>query len=122
MAKRKWKKSPEELIDLFYSVMESFPQVELRKMFGYPCAFYNGNMLVGLHEDHMIVRLKPSDLKKAFETHAGSPFAPMEGRVMKEYAALEKEILADPEKVAFYVEKSIAYVKTLPPKVKKSRK
>jgi len=119
---RKWEKAPQELVDLFYSVMERFPDAELRKMFGYPCAFYNGNMFVGLHERNMAVRLEKGELEKAFESGSGREFAPMKGRVMREYLALGEEVLADPEKVAVFVEKSMAYVKTLPRKVKKSKK
>ncbi len=39
-----WKKAPQENIDFFNDVLEKHPEVEKRKMFGYPCAFMGGNM------------------------------------------------------------------------------
>jgi hypothetical protein len=41
----KWQKSPQDLIDLFASVMPGPPAVQ-RKMFGYPAGFINGNMFM----------------------------------------------------------------------------
>jgi hypothetical protein len=52
----KWQKSPQDLVDLFASVMPCPPAVQ-RKMFGYPAGFINGNMFMGLFQDDMILRL-----------------------------------------------------------------
>jgi len=119
MEKKKWEKAPQKLVDLFYFVMEAHPQANLRKMFGYPCAFYNNNMFVGLHERNLVVRLEKKELEKAFIAKAGKPFEPMSGRVMKEYLALNEEVLSDPKQVAEFIKKSFDYVKTLPAKQKK---
>src|SRR6266481_3930164 len=54
-----WRKSPQELIDLFQSVMPGPPAAQ-RKMFGYPAGFVNGNMFMGLFQDDMILRLPES--------------------------------------------------------------
>ena len=43
--KGKWKKSPPELVATFDAAIAGKPGVERRQMFGYPCAFLNGNML-----------------------------------------------------------------------------
>ena len=118
---KKWEKSPQELIEKFYKVMENFPEVELRKMFGYPCAFLNGNMCVGLHESSLIVRLEEEDRSGALEQNLGTIFAPMKGRVMKEYVSLAQSILQSEEQLTDFVKKSLEYVQTLPPKIKKKR-
>ena len=120
MEKKKWEKSPQELVDLFYAVMEAFPKAELRKMFGYPCAFYQGNMFVGLHEKSLAVRLARQDLEKAFLNRLGRPFSPIEGRIMREYVSLEEKVLKDPEEVKSFIGKAFSYVKTLPKKEKKT--
>jgi hypothetical protein len=52
----KWQKSPQDLIDLFTSVMPGPPAVQ-RKMFGYPAGFISGNMFMGLFQNDMILRL-----------------------------------------------------------------
>jgi len=55
MAKKRtapvWRKSPDDLIALFYAALPEDPRVERRKMFGYPCAFVGGNLFSGLHAD-----------------------------------------------------------------------
>ena len=98
--------------------MEYFPEAELRKMFGYPCAFLNGNMFVGLHQNDFAIRLLPKDRQDALDQKSGKIFAPMKDRVMKEYVALEAEVIYDRSALKQYVMKSFLYAKTLPEKKK----
>jgi len=119
---KKWKKSSPTLVKRFYEHMQNFKDAELRKMFGYPCAFVHGNMFSGLHEENWIVRLRQSELNKAFESGAGLPFAPMKGRLMKEYVALATNVIADPEKCQFWLEQSYDYLHSLPIKPAKKSK
>lgn len=37
-----WRKAPPELVVFLKELVSAYPQVELRVMFGYPCAFVNG--------------------------------------------------------------------------------
>lgn len=119
MKKKTWEKSPESLVRRFYEMMEFFPQAELRKMFSYPCAFLNGNMCVGLHESNMAVRLDPESRERALQEGWGNIFAPMAGRVMKEYVALSETTINNPKELHKIIKKSFDYVATLEPKVKK---
>lgn len=52
-----WQKSSPELIARFGACLPDDPLIERRQMFGYPCAFVNGKMFVGLHEENLIMRL-----------------------------------------------------------------
>jgi TfoX/Sxy family transcriptional regulator of competence genes len=113
--KGKWKKSPPELVAAFDTAIAGKPGVERRQMFGYPCAFLNGNMLSGLFQDQMMVRLSEADRAKAQLQAAATPFAPG-GRPMREYVVLPPEIVADKRKVGAWLKRAIAYVETLPPK------
>ena len=63
--KGKWKKSPTELIAAFDAAIAGKPGVERRQMFGYPSAFLKGNLLSGLFQDQMMVRLSEADRAKA---------------------------------------------------------
>ena len=47
-------------------------------------------------------------------------FEPMPGRVMREYVVVPKVLLKAPEELRTGVEKSLAYVSSLPAKPKKS--
>ncbi|MCA9507190.1 MAG: TfoX/Sxy family protein [Myxococcales bacterium] len=120
MNKKIWKKSPQDLQEIFYSSMEEFPSVELRKMFGYPCAFLNGNMMTGLHEENFAIRLPSLERQKALDSKQGNIFAPMKGRIMKEYLALSKNIIDDKKKLHAWLLKSFDYTNSLPKKEKKS--
>ncbi len=52
-----WEKPSETLIEHFGRWLPDDSNVERRKMFGCPCAFVNGNMFAGVHEQNLIVRL-----------------------------------------------------------------
>lgn len=118
---KKWQKSPQHLIDNFYALMEFFPEADLRKMFGYPCAFLNGNMFIGLHEANLVIRLPNEDRKQLFEEKLATPFEPMKGRIMREYACFTDPDM-NTEKLKKLIQVSIDFVKMLPKKEKKPRK
>src|SRR4051794_27981579 len=87
-----WRKSSPKLIALFQESVPDDPRVEPRKMFGYPCCFVQGNLFMGLHQEHFLVRLSEKDRAAAFKVGA-KVFAPMPGRIMKEYATLPSSVL-----------------------------
>ncbi|MCB1109984.1 MAG: TfoX/Sxy family protein [Chlamydiia bacterium] len=113
----KWKKSSQELIDQFYETLEPFEAAEMRKMFGYPCSFLNGNMFTGLHEENWVLRLSEADREEIKELGA-EPFVPM-GRAMKEYVLLPLSIRKDAVALRQWIQRSIDFVGALPPKEKK---
>jgi TfoX/Sxy family transcriptional regulator of competence genes len=117
-----WRKSPQSLIDLFDGAVPTDPRLERRKMFGYPAAFVNGNMCMGLHQEDFIVRLSPEDRDEIKATHGAVAFEPMKGRAMREYVALPADILDDSGRLADWVGRSFAFVSGMPPKEKKPRK
>jgi TfoX/Sxy family transcriptional regulator of competence genes len=121
MEKKTWKKSPEKLIELFYSALPADPQVEKRKMFGCPCAFVNGNMFSGLHEDNMIVRLEEKDREEMIAHQGAKPFQPMPGRTMKSYISVPETIKKDQTALRSLVQRSFDYSRSLPIKEKKKR-
>ena len=94
--------------------MDTFEELEPRKMFGYPCRFLNGNMLSGLHEENWVLRLSEED-REAMTELGAKPFEPM-GRKMREYVMLPAEILADESQLKKWIERSIGFVGALPPK------
>ena len=111
----KWKKAPPELIARFDAAIARHEGVVRKQMFGYPCAFLNGNMLTGLFEDKMMVRLSEKDRAKASLEAAAVPFAPA-GRPMREYVVLPPEIIENPRKLGAWLKRAVAYVGSLPKK------
>ncbi len=117
--KAKWKMAPPELIAHFDTAIAKDDRVVRKQMFGYPCAFLNGNMLTGLFEDQMMVRLSETDRAKATLDAAARPFAPG-GRPMREYVVLPAAIIADTRKLGAWLKRAVAYVETLPAKKPKT--
>jgi len=118
----KWRKSPADLIELFTSVLPDDTAIEKRQMFGYPCAFVNGNMFTGLHQEALIVRLGEDDRKQLIDEAGAIQFEPMPGRPMREYVALPQALLDDREKLTKIITAAKEFANLLPPKIKKPRK
>ena len=109
-----WKKVPGELAEKFLAALPDDPRVDRRQMFGCPCAFVEGNMFAGLHEDRLIVRL-PNEAAKR-------PCLIM-GLTMKQYAAFDDATALDKAALTRWIARALDYVATLPPKPpKKARK
>lgn len=119
---RKWKPAPPDLIATFTKAVEGVPGAQLRKMFGFPAAFLNGNLFTGLFEDTMILRLSPADRATLLKIPGARPFEPMKGRPSREYIIVPDAILAYGEELTDWVEKARAFASSLPPKEKRATK
>src|SRR2546430_7616057 len=101
MAKRampKWRPAPEALTEQFARACADLPKIDNRKMFGYPAIFLNGNMVAGLFQDRMIVRLSEQDRETLASIPGAARFEPMPGRPMREYMVLPASIVDAPAK------------------------
>lgn len=116
----KWQKSSPELISRFDACLPSAAGVERRQMFGYPCAFVNGNMFTGLHEQRLVVRLNASDRAKLLSEAKAEPFSVM-GRTMREYVVIADALQRSPREVSVWMRRALAYAQTLAVKAKTAR-
>ncbi len=117
-----WTKAPQSLVDLFAESLPDDERIERRKMFGYPCAFVNGNMFAGLFQDQMFARLAPSRRAALERAHGPLPFAPMSDRPMKDYTRLPDAVLADEAAVADLLAGALVFASALPAKVKRAKR
>ena len=117
----KFTPAPEAVIKLFHTAVDGLPEVELRKMFGYPCAFVHGQMMAGIFQDRIMLRLSDEDRAKCLKLPGAKLFEPMPGRPMREYVDLPREVLDSPAALKRWVKLGRAYVETLPAKEKKAR-
>ena len=118
----KWKKSSEALKERFAMIVEGLGGVEQRQMFGYPCAFANGYLFFGLHEENMILRLDEAD-REAFLKKTGSHlFEPMAGRPMREYVVIAPKWQKSSAQLKRWLSRSLSYVRGLKPKTKRRSK
>ncbi len=110
-AKQKWKKAPERWVEAFDASLPAYPGAERRKMFGYPCVFLNGNMVAGLHEIGLVIRL-PLPQRQALEAAGGKPFEPMPGRLMREYVVAPESLATDHRELARWLMLAFEFVAT----------
>jgi TfoX/Sxy family transcriptional regulator of competence genes len=114
----KWRKSPEVLVQAFDHCLPGVAGVQRKAMFGYPCAFVNGHLFCGLHQDSIIVRLSEAR-RNALVAKGASVFEPMPGRPMKEYVVAPADIVADREKLHALLDEALAHASSLAAKPRK---
>ena len=89
--------------------------VEEKKMFGGVGFLLNGNMLVGVWQSSLVVRLGPEEGDEALrETHV-SEFN-ITGRAMKGWALVAPEGVEDDDQLRGWIERAMKFVKALPAK------
>lgn len=106
-----WKRVPLELAERFLATLPTAADVERRQMFGCPCAFVNGNMFAGLHEDRLIVRLP--------DEAANRP-AVILGKTMKQYALFPAAVQLAPNEFASWLQRGYEFTRALPAKAPKA--
>ena len=118
----KWRKPSEDLMELLDTLLKPYDCTS-KKMFGSLTYFINNNMLTGVHEDIIFLRLSEEDREKIIKEFPDvNQFEPLEGRKMREYVVLDEEIYRDIPTLEKWLEKGVNYVSTLPPKIPKQKK
>ena len=115
----KWRTAPAPLVARFEHAVAALPEVQQRKMFGYPAAFVNGHMFAGVFQASLFVRLAEKDRTELIEKEGATPFAPMPGRVMREYVVLPPSIVESEAKLTAWLSRASRYVASLPPTSRK---
>jgi TfoX/Sxy family transcriptional regulator of competence genes len=117
----KFTPASEKTISLFQDLVKNLPEAEPRKMFGYPCAFVNGQMFVGVFQDRLMLRLSDEDRARFLKLPGAKLFEPMPGRPMREYVELTPAILNSDATLRRWIARGLDYAKSLPPKAKPAR-
>ncbi len=119
----KWRKAPEHMVKLFDELVAVLPpDVERRKMFGFPCVFVNGQLFAGLHQEILMLRLSEADRQAFLQVAGAAQFEPMPGRPMREYVVAPPRLPENHSELPAWLEKSVAYARTVPPKSPKPAK
>ncbi len=114
----KFEKSSPGQVARFHAAMDrnAAPDVTERKMFGYPCAWIGGNMLTGLFAEAWWVRVSEPDRAVLLALPGAHPFEPLPGRAMGRYVVLPPDVVGSEANLDAWLEKAIAFTRTLPPK------
>ncbi len=86
-----------------------------KRMFGGVGFLLNGNMLVGVWKDSLVVRLGPEVSVAALEQSHVRPFD-ITGKPMRGWALVEPEGLELDSQLAEWIDQTLQFVRTLPPK------
>jgi TfoX/Sxy family transcriptional regulator of competence genes len=114
-----WKKSPAELIERFAAALPNHRDIVRRPMFGYPAAFANGNMVCGLFQDSVVVRLGKDGAASAVAEGRAQQFTPMPGRTMTGYGLVPEAEAQDVRALAAWLQQALDFTLTLPKKAAK---
>jgi TfoX/Sxy family transcriptional regulator of competence genes len=119
MNRASWKKSPAELVERFAIALPEHPAVVRKPMFGYPAAFANGNMVCGLFQDSVVVRLGKEGAASAVADGRAQQFTPMPGRTMSGYVLVPTVEANDTRALAAWLQQALDFTLTLPKKAAK---
>jgi TfoX/Sxy family transcriptional regulator of competence genes len=114
----KFEKSPPELVSRFNAVLDAHaaPDVTRRPMFGYPCAWINGNMATGLFAKQWWLRLADADREELLAMPGAHPFEVMPGKAMGAYVTMPDDVVADDARLGDWIDRALTFTRTVPPK------
>jgi TfoX/Sxy family transcriptional regulator of competence genes len=114
-----WSAVPDEQAEGFRLALEPLPEVELRKMFGCPCAFVHGQMFAVFHPVGLALKLSDEDRETLLKEPNARVFEPMPGRKMRQYVVLPPAYASNVDALQQWLDKAYHYAEALPPKEKK---
>jgi hypothetical protein len=112
-------KSPAALVERFATALPQHPAVVRKPMFVYPAAFANGNMVCGLFQDSVVVRLGKEGAASAVAAGRAQQFTPMPGRTMTGYVLVPTAEANDTTALAAWLQQALDFTLTLPKKAEK---
>jgi hypothetical protein len=116
----KFDKSSPEIVARFNAALErnAAPDVVRRLMFGYQCAWINGNMATGLFADQWWVNVSDADRETLLAMPGGGPMEVMPGKAMGRSVNLPPQVQGDQAALDAWIAKALDYTRTVPPKKK----
>src|SRR2546426_9183423 len=105
----------EELAERIRQGLARRKGVEEKKMFGSIGFLLNGNMLVGVWKDSLIVRLGPEEGDEALKEPHVKPFD-ITGRAMKGWVLVTPDGIEDDDQVQGWIQRAMKIVAKLPGK------
>ena len=90
--------------------------IEEKKMFGGIGFLLNGNLLVGVRKDSLLVRLDPEDSDAALHEDHVSEFKITGRGAMKGWLVVSPEGLQNEDRLRGWIQRAVKFVETLPRK------
>jgi TfoX/Sxy family transcriptional regulator of competence genes len=114
----KFDKAPPELVARFEAALDraQAPDITRRKMFGYPCAWINGNMATGMFASQWWVRVSEPDREVLLAIAGAHQFEVMPGKAMGRYVTMPDTLVADDAELDAWLGKAFDFTRAMPPK------
>lgn len=96
-------------------VLNQWPEIVEKKMFGGVCNLMRGNMVCGVYKEFLILRLGLEQAAIALDQSHCRPFD-ITGKAMKGWVMVAPEGFVDDAVLKAWLEKARDFVETLPPK------
>ena len=110
-----------EVFEKYETLVARFPEVQ-RKGATMPYTALNGNMFSFLDKEGRLSLRFSKEEQEAFIKEFDSTHSIQHGAVMNGYAIVPEKVFNDAELLKSHFSKSLAFVKTLEPKVSKKKK
>ncbi|MHA2380396.1 MAG: hypothetical protein ACXADO_12210 [Candidatus Thorarchaeota archaeon] len=114
------KEVPKDKLELYEELIATHPDIE-RKGKTMPYTSHNGHMFTHLSKSGSSGIRLPQVQREVFLEKYNTTLFEQHGAIMKEYATVPAELLANTEELKKYLEISFEYVKTLKPKPTKKK-
>lgn len=111
----------EELAERVRDALSGVHELAEIKMFGGLCFTVRGHMAVGVNGDDLMVRLPPEEDETALAEPGARPMD-FTGRPMKGFLFVGPEGVRTARQLQTWVDRSVAYASSLPPKKPKKRR
>ena len=109
---------PADKLELYRTVVDTQPEIELKGGMKLPHTSTNGYMFSSLTKDGRVgLRMSEADREAFMEKYGAVPFKNY-GAFIKEHVEVPDSLLKKPKELGRYLAKSHAYTQTLPPKKK----
>lgn len=106
----------EQLAERVRAAVGARADLDEKKMFGGLAFLVGGHMAVAVSgAGGLMIRLHPDDFTGALAEPGAQPFE-MNGRTMKAWLRVDADVLDDDAVLAEWVERSVGFAATLPPK------
>lgn len=105
----------QQLAERVRSKLENKDEISEIKMFGGICFTLRGNMVCGVINRDLVVRLGPEKYEHAVE-QSNVRKMDFTGKALKGFIFVNESGTSNDESLGYWVESAIEYVRTLPPK------
>ena len=110
-----------DLVHLFQDLIPHAPNIAQRKMFGFLCAFVNGNLFAGISQQSLMFRLTPAHYEAFLRQEGAARLEPRPGYFSKSFVVFQDPLSVADDVLAMWMQRALAFASRMPPKEKRRK-